>query len=98
MREVTSGGNGASLAVADATLGLMIAVRDAAGIDAVCDRRDQARLLARFADGLVTSDAEGGPARGRNRALAEVRGRYSAAPDRDDLCLPDCFARRRRCG
>jgi GT2 family glycosyltransferase len=42
---------------------------------------------------MIALDANGGPVRARNRAFAEARGRYIAALDQDDLCLPDRFAR-----
>lgn len=46
---------------------------------------------------LVTNETNMGPVRTRNRALAEARGRYIAALDQDDLCLPDRFARQVAC-
>ncbi len=42
---------------------------------------------------LIPLDANGGPVRARNRAVAEARGRYIAALDQDDLCRPERFAR-----
>ncbi len=42
---------------------------------------------------LIALEANGGPVRARNRAFEEARGRYVAALDQDDLCMPDRFAR-----
>lgn len=42
---------------------------------------------------LIPLDANGGPVRARNRAVAEARGRYIAGLDQDDLCRPERFAR-----
>lgn len=42
---------------------------------------------------LIALERNGGPVRARNRAFSEARGRYIAALDQDDLCLPDRFAR-----
>lgn len=42
---------------------------------------------------LIALEANGGPVRARNRAVAAARGRYIAALDQDDLCHPDRFAR-----
>lgn len=42
---------------------------------------------------LIALEANGGPVRARNRAVAEARGRYIAALDQDDICLPTRFAR-----
>jgi GT2 family glycosyltransferase len=42
---------------------------------------------------LLRNEQNSGPVHTRNRAAAEARGRYIAALDQDDLCLPDRFAR-----
>jgi len=42
---------------------------------------------------LLCNERNSGPVRTRNRAAAEAGGRYIAALDQDDLCLPDRFAR-----
>lgn len=61
-----------------------------------CSSDDTRALVAGWADPrvrLVCNAVNGGPVRTRNRALAEARGRYIAALDQDDLCLPNRFAR-----
>jgi glycosyltransferase involved in cell wall biosynthesis len=42
---------------------------------------------------LLCNEVNSGPVVTRNRAVGEARGRYIAALDHDDLCLPDRFAR-----
>jgi len=42
---------------------------------------------------LTASATNQGPVHARNRAIASARGRYIAALDQDDLCLPDRFER-----
>jgi len=42
---------------------------------------------------VIAAAENGGPVRARNIAVAEARGRYLAALDQDDLCLPERFAR-----
>lgn len=54
---------------------------------AVLRRWDDSRLR------VIAAEANGGPVLARNRALREARGRYIAALDQDDLCLPERFAR-----
>ena len=60
-----------------------------------CSSDDTRAVVAAWPDPrvrLVLNDANSGPVRTRNRALAEARGRYIAGLDQDDLCLPDRFA------
>ena len=57
---------------------------------------DTLRVLRAWRDPrlrIIESDANGGPVRARNRAVAAARGRYIAALDQDDLCRPERFAR-----
>lgn len=42
---------------------------------------------------MIALQQNGGPVRARNHAVAQARGRYLAALDQDDLCLPERFAR-----
>ena len=42
---------------------------------------------------LLHTPFNSGPVRARNQAVATARGRYIAAMDQDDLCMPDRFAR-----
>lgn len=45
---------------------------------------------------LIEAAANGGPVRARNLALSHARGRYIAALDQDDLCLPERLERQVR--
>lgn len=61
-----------------------------------CSTDDTRAVVAAWPDPrvrLVALAENGGPVRARNRALDEARGRYIAALDQDDLCLPERFAR-----
>ena len=61
-----------------------------------CSLDDTRAIVAAWPDArvrLVCNEANGGPVITRNRALTEARGRFIAALDQDDLCLPDRFAR-----
>ena len=42
---------------------------------------------------VIEAEVNGGPVLARNRAVAAARGRYLAALDQDDLCLPERLAR-----
>jgi glycosyltransferase involved in cell wall biosynthesis len=42
---------------------------------------------------VIASEVNQGPVHARNRAFASARGRYIAALDQDDLCMPDRFER-----
>lgn len=55
-----------------------------------------AAIVARHPDPrirLFVQDRNGGPVIARNHGFAEARGRYIAALDHDDLCLPHRFSR-----
>jgi GT2 family glycosyltransferase len=61
-----------------------------------CSKDDTLGVLRSFDDPrirVIASETNGGPVVARNRAFAEARGRYIAALDQDDLCLPERFAR-----
>nr|WP_269141499.1 glycosyltransferase [Sphingomonas sp. IC-56] len=61
-----------------------------------CSRDDSVAVLERFGDSrirVICSAENGGPVVARNRAFAEVRGRYVAGLDQDDLSLPERFAK-----
>ncbi len=61
-----------------------------------CSTDDTWDVLQRFADPrirLLRAAENGGPVLARNQAFAQVRGRYVAGLDQDDLCAPDRFAR-----
>jgi hypothetical protein len=61
-----------------------------------CSRDETVDVLQAFGDPrirVIRSEVNGGPVIARNRAFAEVRGRYVAALDQDDICLPERFAR-----
>src|SRR3546814_6420949 len=42
---------------------------------------------------VIAAAENQGPVKARNRPFAHARGRYLAALDQDDICLPDRFAR-----
>ena len=61
-----------------------------------CSTDDTLGVLRGFTDPrirVIAAEANGGPVLARNRAFAEVRGRYVAGLDQDDLCRPTRFAR-----
>ena len=61
-----------------------------------CSKDDSVAVLEAFGDPrirVVRAGTNGGPVLARNRAFAEARGRYIAALDQDDICLPERFAR-----
>jgi GT2 family glycosyltransferase len=61
-----------------------------------CSTDDTRAILKAWPDPrvrMIALEQNGGPVRARNHAVAHARGRYLAALDQDDLCLPDRFAR-----
>lgn len=61
-----------------------------------CSTDETPALLAAIGDPrfrVIRAPRNGGPVKARNLAFAEARGRYVAALDSDDLCLPDRLAR-----
>lgn len=61
-----------------------------------CSRDDSVAVLQGFGDPrirVIRSPENGGPVIARNRAFAQVRGRYVAGLDQDDLSLPERFAK-----
>lgn len=61
-----------------------------------CSTDDTAAVLRGIGDPrirVIESAANGGPVAARNRAFSEVRGRYVAALDQDDLSLPERLAK-----
>ncbi|ATY31998.1 glycosyltransferase family 2 protein [Sphingomonas psychrotolerans] len=61
-----------------------------------CSTDDSVGVLERFGDPrvrVIRSASNGGPVVARNRAFAEVHGRYVAGLDQDDVSLPERFAR-----
>lgn len=61
-----------------------------------CSLDDTRAVVAAWPDQrvrLVCNAVNSGPVVTRNHALTQARGRYIAALDQDDLCLPDRFAR-----
>jgi hypothetical protein len=61
-----------------------------------CSRDDSVAVLKSFKDRrirVIRLEVNGGPVVARNRAFAEARGRYIAALDQDDICLPERFTR-----
>ena len=61
-----------------------------------CSKDDSVAVLESLGDPrirVIRSEANGGPVVARNRAFAEVRGRYVAGLDQDDVSLPRRFSR-----
>ncbi|MCM8729539.1 glycosyltransferase family 2 protein [Hephaestia sp. GCM10023244] len=61
-----------------------------------CSTDDTLALLHGWPDHrirVIAAETNQGPVKTRNRAVTEARGRYLAALDQDDICLPDRFAR-----
>lgn len=63
-----------------------------------CSTDDSLAVIAEAAGGdprirVIVQDQNGGPAKARNRAIDEARGRWIAVFDSDDLMAPDRLAR-----
>jgi GT2 family glycosyltransferase len=61
-----------------------------------CSTDNTVEVLGRFHDGrirIMSTGANSGPVNARNLAVSAARGRYLAALDQDDLCLPQRFAK-----
>jgi glycosyltransferase involved in cell wall biosynthesis len=61
-----------------------------------CSTDDTLAILEAWPDPrvrVVAAEANRGPVEARNAAFALARGRYIAALDQDDICLPERFAR-----
>jgi glycosyltransferase involved in cell wall biosynthesis len=61
-----------------------------------CSKDDTVAVLESYGDPrirVIRAGTNGGPVVARNIAFAEARGRYCAALDQDDICLPERFAK-----
>jgi GT2 family glycosyltransferase len=61
-----------------------------------CSKDDSVAVLRSLGDTrirVIEAEENGGPVVARNRAFAEVRGRYVAGLDQDDVSLPERFAK-----
>lgn len=61
-----------------------------------CSPDDTVKVLRHYMDPrirIIESPVNQGPVLARNLAVSHARGRYIAALDQDDICLPDRFAR-----
>lgn len=61
-----------------------------------CSKDESVAVLESYDDPrirVIRAATNGGPVVARNIAFAEARGRYAAALDQDDICLPERFAK-----